>query len=86
MPTRFSAAITRTATAPHHGVDRGQDLLHIGQVIRSSETQLEYQIERLIGQGGFGQVYLARRLGRSTLVPDIVFRRRHPWGCPTAPR
>ena len=72
MPTRFSAAITRTATAPHHGVDRGQDLLHIGQVIRSSETQLEYQVERLIGQGGFGQVYLAKRLGRSTLVPHVV--------------
>ena len=72
MPTRFSAAITRTATAPHHGADRGQDLLHIGQVIRSAETQLEYQVERLIGQGGFGQVYLAKRLGRSTLVPDIV--------------
>ncbi len=72
MPTRFSAAITRTATAPPHGADRGQDLLHIGQVIRSAETQLEYQVERLIGQGGFGQVYLAKRLGRSTLVPDIV--------------
>ena len=42
------------------------------QVIESPETHLQYRIERLIGQGGFGQVYLARRLGRSTAVPDTV--------------
>jgi serine/threonine protein kinase len=70
MPTRMSAAITRTATgrrADHRG-----DLLAIGQVIASPETRLEYQIERLLGQGGFGQVYLAARRGRSTLVPETV--------------
>jgi Protein kinase domain len=72
MSTRFSAAITRTATAPRPGVNRGEHLLRTGQVISSPETQLEYQVERLLGQGGFGQVYLAARLGRSTLVPDIV--------------
>jgi serine/threonine protein kinase len=72
MPTRFSAAITRTATAPRHRVERSEHLLAIEQVIRSPETQLEYQVERLLGQGGFGQVYLARRLGRSTLVPELV--------------
>jgi protein kinase-like protein/BRCA1-like protein len=71
MPTRISAAVTRTATA-HRRRDHRGDLLAIGQVITSPETRLEYQIERLIGQGGFGQVYLAARLGRSTLVPDTV--------------
>jgi serine/threonine protein kinase len=71
MPTRLSAAITRTATA-HRPADHRGDLLAIGQVVTSPETRLEYQVERLLGQGGFGQVYLAARRGRSTLVPETV--------------
>jgi hypothetical protein len=69
---RISAALTRTATIHRPAGQRGEHLLTIGQVIRSPETELEYEIERLLGQGGFGQVYLARRLGRSTLVPEVV--------------
>src|SRR5688572_33448102 len=71
MPTRLSAATTRTATMIRADVRAGQ-LLQVGQVIISPETRLEYQIERLLGQGGFGQVYLAARRGRSTLVPETV--------------
>ncbi len=71
MNDRISQAPTRTATA-RRGADHRGDLLEIGQVIISPETRLEYHVERLLGQGGFGQVYLAARRGRSTLVPETV--------------
>lgn len=70
MPTSFTAAITRTATVGRKG-DR-TELLPVAHVITSPESGLSYQIERLLGQGGFGQVYLARRVGRSTSVPEVV--------------
>ncbi len=70
MPTSFTAATTRTAGAVRKG-DR-TELLPVAHVITSPETRLSYQIERLLGQGGFGQVYLARRLGRSSAVPEVV--------------
>jgi serine/threonine protein kinase len=69
---RISSSLTRTATARRPSAHRGEHLLTIAQVIRSPETQIDYEIERLLGQGGFGQVYLAARLGRSTLVPETV--------------
>ncbi|HKB10163.1 MAG TPA: protein kinase [Vicinamibacterales bacterium] len=47
-------------------------LLALGDVIESPETQLRYRIERMLGEGGFGQVYLATRLGRSTSVPETI--------------
>ena len=72
MPTRISAATTRIVTSPPVQEDAGGYLLAPGLVIASPETGLNYQIERFLGQGGFGQVYLARRLGRSTLVPQLV--------------
>jgi serine/threonine-protein kinase len=42
------------------------------QVVASAEMGLQYRIERFLAAGGFGQVYLARRVGRSTDVPDTV--------------
>lgn len=69
MPTSFTAATTRTA-AGREGAP--PERLPIAQVIRSPETRLGYRIDGFLGQGGFGQVYLARRVGRSTTVPDVL--------------
>src|SRR5262245_59891161 len=52
--------------------DPTRRLLTPGQTIQSPETMLSYRIERLLGQGGFGQVYLARRQGPSSIVAETV--------------
>jgi len=66
-----SEATTRTARLTRRSHDRSP-LLVPGEVIASPETRIEYRIERLLGEGGFGQAYLANRLGRSKMVPDVV--------------
>jgi serine/threonine-protein kinase len=66
-----SRATTRALTAQRAG-DRESRLLEIGQLVISPETQLQYRVERFLGSGGFGQVFLARRLGRSSSVPEVV--------------
>jgi serine/threonine protein kinase len=46
-----------------------RQLLTRGQIVASPETRLSYRVERLLGQGGYGQVYLVKRLGKSREVP-----------------
>jgi serine/threonine protein kinase len=67
-----SAALTRTRTVGHVPVARGGRLVAADEVVISPDTGHAYRIGRLIGEGGFGQVYLARRLGRARGVPTDV--------------
>ena len=68
----ITAATTRTLTPPRVRLDRERQLLAPGQTVSSPETRLAYSVERLLGHGGFGQVYLARRLGRSSTIAETV--------------
>src|SRR3954470_13436801 len=63
---------TRTATRARRAPGHADQLLAPGEVVHSPETHLQYSIEQQVGAGGFGQAYLARRIGRSSIVPDIV--------------
>jgi serine/threonine protein kinase len=67
-----TSATTRAATATRGRRERGKDLLASGQVIMSPETRIRYRVVRLIGEGGFGQAYLATRLDDSLVVPETV--------------
>ena len=70
--TADSQRVTRTDTSARVRVTTASQLLRPGQTIESPETGFKYAVERMLGEGGFGQVYLARRLGRSRDVPEIL--------------
>ena len=72
MATHPSAAPTRTVRRGRADADRGAFLLVPPEIVVSAESGLQYRIERFLGEGGFGQVFLARRIGRSSVVPGVV--------------
>jgi serine/threonine protein kinase len=66
---------TATTRAPTHGlvaIRRSDQLLQPGEIVQSPDNGLQYRIERAIGAGGFGQAYLAHRIGRSSVIPSMV--------------
>ncbi len=71
MPTSATQATTRL-TRSIQVSKPAERFLRPAQIITSPETKLQYGIEHLLGQGGFGQAYLAKRRGRSTVVPETV--------------
>src|SRR3954467_13532463 len=71
MPTNATAAPTRTAV-PRRSGESGGLLLAPGEIVESPESGLGYRIDRFLGEGGFGQVFLARRIGRNAAVPGTV--------------
>jgi serine/threonine-protein kinase len=47
-------------------------LLQPGEQIASNESGMRYRVDRLIGEGGYGQVYIARRSGSGRHIPSTV--------------
>lgn len=75
-------ATTKSLTRPRRDALLLPNLLAPGQVVRSPETDEEYAVEALLGSGGFGQVFRARRVrasGRDALVCIKVSTRIDGW-------
>ena len=71
-------ATTRTASGAIERAAGHRELLYVGQSLTSSETGAEYTVERPLGAGGFGQVYLATHRGRSPDIPEIICVKASP--------
>src|SRR5262249_44664554 len=67
-----TAATTRSVWPSGLRLTRTPPLLASAETVVSPETRLAYRIEGVLGEGGFGPGYLARRQGRSEVVPNIV--------------
>ena len=72
MSRTAANATTRTRTRSVAVRGRGEPLLQAGDEIASASSGMRYRIERLIGQGGYGQVYVARRAGSGRHIPPTV--------------
>jgi serine/threonine protein kinase len=73
---RLSQATTRTR-APRRA-ERAA-LLALDEIVESPETGVRYRIGRMLGFGGYGQVYLSRRLGGSDAIPETICIKVSPY-------
>jgi hypothetical protein len=73
--TRTARPSSKATTAP---ISRRTLLARTGfllvppEVIVSPESRLPYRVDRMLGEGGYGQAYLATRVGRARGVPTRV--------------
>ena len=74
---RLSQATTRTRRGT--SAFGGSVVLAPGYEVESPETGTRYRVEHLLGTGGYGQVYLSRRLGRSTTIPGVLCLKVSPY-------
>ena len=65
-------ATTRTATHGHLAAPRADRLVADDELVVRPETRIGDRVGLLVGQGGFGQVYLATRVGRSSAIPETL--------------
>jgi Protein kinase domain len=79
MRKHSSEATTVSMASARARIGLAERLLTPGEIARSPESGLRYEIERLLGAGGFGQAYLARRRGRSSRVAPTVCIKISPY-------
>src|SRR5688572_812200 len=73
--TRSSHASSSSTTRTRPGWAARRPARHLlapDQAVTSPQSGMRFRIGRLLGEGGFGQAYLARRLGALSGVPATV--------------
>jgi len=77
MEKRLSQVTTRTRKPA--AIGGAVSLLAPDQIVHSPETGVRYRVGRLLGFGGYGQVYLSRRIVPSSGIPDTLCIKISPY-------
>lgn len=75
MNRRLTQATTRTRRSVR---TPATTLLAQDEIVRGSESKIRYRVGRLLGFGGSGQVYLARRLDHASSIPEVLCIKASP--------